>query len=267
MTAEKAFETIIYQQEGPVARVTLNRPVVHNAFNSAMIEELIRIFTSISNDKSVRVVVFGGSGKSFCAGADLNWMREIIKFSYEENLRDSNRVADMMEAINFCRKPVIAKVQGATLGGGTGLAAACDLVIASEAAFFSLSEVKIGLVPACIAPYVIARIGPGKARECFITGERLSALKAVQIGLATEVVSADKLDSRVNERVAEILNNGPEAIAEAKALVASVTGMPIAEAKKHTAEIIARLRISPEGQEGMDAFLSMRKPKWVVAND
>ena len=263
----KAFTTISFTEEGPIARVTLNRPDVHNAFNGAMIEEIIEVFTSIGNSKTIRVVVLSGAGASFCAGADLNWMREIIKFSFKENLRESKRVADMMEAVNFCPKAVIAKVQGATIGGGTGLIAACDLVIASEAAFFSLSEVKIGLVPACIAPYVIARVGPGKARECFITGERLPATKAVQIGLASEVVPAKLLDQRVEERVLEILKNGPEAVAEAKTLVATVPGMKIAKAKKYTAEMIARLRVSPEGEEGMDAFLNRRKAEWVVEGE
>ncbi len=263
MAKEKKFETLLYTEEGPVARVTLNRPEVHNAFNGTMIEELISVFNSLSNDKEIRVVVLGASGKSFCAGADLNWMREVIKYSFEENLRESNRVSDMMEAINYCPKATIARVQGATLGGGTGLIAACDLVLASENSFFSLSEVKIGLVPACISPYVIARLGPGKARECFITGERLSGEKAAKLGLASEVVQPENLDKRLEERISEILNSGPEAIAQAKTLVATVPGMPIAEAKKYTAEMIARLRVSPEGQEGMDAFLNRRKPKWV----
>lgn len=261
------FETVLYKEEGPVARVTLNRPAVHNAFNGTMIEELIKIFKAVGKSESLRVVVLESAGSSFCAGADLNWMREVITYSYKENLRESNLVADMMEAINFCPKAVIAKVQGATIGGGTGLIAACDLVIASEKAFFSLSEVKIGLVPACIAPYVIARIGPGKARECFITGERLPAAKAVQIGLATEVVPPELLDQRVEEKVREILNNGPEAVAEAKSLVATVPGMKFGKAKKYTASLIARLRVSPEGQEGMDAFLNRRKAKWVVDRD
>ena len=267
MINQQSYETLIYNEEGPIARVTLNRPRVHNAFNGAMIDEIINVFTSISNKKGIRVVVLSGSGQSFCSGADLNWMREVIKYSFEENLKESNRVADMMETVNFCPKAVIARVQGAALGGGTGLVAACDLVIASESAFFSLSEVKIGLVPACIAPYVISRIGPGKARECFITGERIPAAKAVQIGLATEVVAPECLDARVEARVSEILKNGPEAVSEAKTLVAVVTGMPIEKAKKHTAETIARLRVSPEGQEGMNAFLNKRKAKWVISRD
>jgi methylglutaconyl-CoA hydratase len=261
------YETLTFAQDGPVARITLARPEVHNAFNAAMIEELIDVFIRVTTAPDLRVVVLGGAGKSFCAGADLNWMREVIKYSFEDNLRESNRVSDMMQAIGYCPKAVIARVQGATLGGGTGLAAAADLVVASEGAFFSLSEVKIGLVPACISPYVIARLGPGRAKECFITGERLSAARAVQLGLATEVVAAEDLDQRVEERVDQILANGPEAVAQAKKLVAEVTGMPIARAKTFTAEIIARLRVSPEGQEGMDAFLNRRKPAWVVSRD
>ncbi len=259
------FETLKYSETNAVARITLNRPQVHNAFNATMVDELIRVYRELAAREDIRVVVLSGEGKSFCAGADLNWMREIIQYSYEDNLRESNLISDLMEAINFCPKATIARVHGATLGGGTGLAAACDLVIAAEPAFFSLSEVKIGLVPACISPYVIGRVGAMTARECFITGERIPASQAVRIGLATEVTTLEELDAAVEKRVSQILKNGPEAIAWAKELTALVPGMPISVAKKYTAEIIASLRVSDEGQEGMDAFLNRRKPNWVIS--
>ncbi len=257
------LETLKFTQEGSVAWVTLNRPKVHNAFNLTMVKELIALFRRLGGRSDVRVVVLGGEGKSFCAGADLNWMREIITYSYEQNLKESNLISDLMEAISFCPKATIARVQGATLGGGTGLAAACDLVIAADVAFFSLSEVRIGLIPACISPYIIARLGPAKARECFITGERVNGKEAMRIGLATECVPLDRLDPRVKELTAQILQNGPSAIARAKELVARVPKMSISVAKRYTAELIAAQRVGPEGQEGMDAFLSRRKPNWV----
>ena len=259
------LQTIRMESEGPVTRVTLNRPEVHNAFNLTMVKELIAAFRALARDASTRVVVLTGEGSSFCAGADLNWMREIISYSFEENLEESNLISDLMEAINFCPKATIARVQGATLGGGTGLAATCDLVIAADVAFFSLSEVRIGLVPACISPYIIARVGPMKARECFVTGERIPAHDAARIGLATECVPLEQLDGRVNERVSQILRNGPTAITRAKELVARVPTMPISVAKRYTAEVIAAQRIDAEGQEGIDAFLNRRKPKWVVS--
>jgi methylglutaconyl-CoA hydratase len=259
------LQTIRLESEGAVARVTLNRPDVHNAFNLTMVEELIAAFRALAREPDIRVIVLTGEGTSFCAGADLNWMREIISYSFEENVKESNRISDLMEAINFCPKATIARVQGATLGGGTGLAATCDLVIAADVAFFSLSEVRIGLVPACISPYIIARVGPTKARECFITGERIPAQRAAEMGLATECIPLEQLDGRVDERVSQILRNGPTAITRAKELVARVPTMPISVAKRYTAEVIAAQRIDAEGQEGMDAFLNRRKPNWVVS--
>jgi methylglutaconyl-CoA hydratase len=257
------YKTLDYQADGPVARVTLNRPEVHNAFNGAMVEELIQVFGACAAEKYVRIIILGGNGKSFCAGADLKWMSAVIQYSYEENLRESNRISDLMDMINSCPKVTIARVQGAALGGGAGLSSACDFVMAAEEAFFSLSEVRIGLVPACISPYVIARLGPARAREYFISGERISGSRAAQTGLATEAVPASDLDRRIEERTREIMKSGPEAIIKAKELVARVPGMARAEAKTYTAEMIAALRVSPEGQEGMDAFLKQRQPKWV----
>jgi methylglutaconyl-CoA hydratase len=262
---QSKLQTIRLEPDGAVARVTLNRPDVHNAFNLTMVEELIAAFRALAREPDIRVIVLTGEGTSFCAGADLNWMREIISYSFEENVKESNRISDLMEAINFCPKATIARVQGATLGGGTGLAATCDLVIAADVAFFSLSEVRIGLVPACISPYIIARVGPTKARECFITGERIPAQRAAEMGLATECIPLEQLDGRVDERVSQILRNGPTAITRAKELVARVPTMPISVAKRYTAEVIAAQRIDAEGQEGMDAFLNRRKPNWVVS--
>ncbi len=262
-----SYETIQYCETGPVARITLNRPEVHNAFNGKMVDELVEVYTQAGHREDLRVVVLSGTGKSFCAGADLNWMREIVQYSYDDNLRESNLISDLMEAIDLCPKATIARVHGATLGGGTGLAATNDLIITSEPAFFSLSEVRIGLVPACISPYVIARVGIARARECFITGERIPAAAAVKIGLATEVTTPENLDDRVEARIRQILKNGPDAIAWAKKLARHIPGMPMSVTKKYTAEIIAGLRISDEGQEGMDAFLNRRKPRWVVDHD
>jgi len=256
------YETIKVETDRRVARITLNRPEVHNAFNYQMLLDLLDAFAKLGKDDDVRVVVLTGEGKSFCAGADLNWMREIIKYSYQENLAESNKVADLMEAIYTCKKPTIARVNGSAIGGGTGLVAACDIAVAAESAVLSLSEVKLGLVPACISPYVIRRVGESKAREFFLTGERLTAERALSAGLVNKVVPSKELDSAVEEIVGALLTSGPEAIATCKELLQRVPGRPISEVKGFTAEAIAKMRVSEEGQEGMSAFFEKRKPKW-----
>jgi methylglutaconyl-CoA hydratase len=256
------YKTIQVRSEGGIAHVTLNRPEVHNAFNSEMIRELRRAFGRIGEDGSVRVVVLTGAGKSFCAGADLNWMREVIKFSFEQNLQESLEIAELHHGIYSLSKPTIARVNGAAIGGGTGFMSACDIVIASEQAQFGLSEVKIGLVPAAISPYVLRRIGESRAREYFLTGERFGAQRAMEIGLVNIAVPAQKLDEKVSEVVSMLLSSGPEAIAKCKELIQKVPGMSFAEAKEFTARMIAELRVSREGQEGMASFLEKRKPKW-----
>jgi methylglutaconyl-CoA hydratase len=260
--ADQQVRTVIAAKEGKVLRLTMNRPQVHNALNSEMIRELAGAFDEAKHDPNVRLVILTGAGESFCAGADLNWMREIIRYSYDQNLRESRELAELMHSIYALPKPTIARINGAVIGGGTGLFSACDIVIASDRAKFGLSEVKIGLVPAAIGPYVIRRIGESAARELFLTGERFDAHRALEIGLVNKVVPHEALDEKVVEVVRLLLSSGPEAIARCKELLQKVPAMGLDEAKIYTAEMIAGLRVSPEGQEGMAAFLEKRKPKW-----
>ncbi|MGB8952116.1 MAG: enoyl-CoA hydratase/isomerase family protein [Candidatus Aminicenantales bacterium] len=260
---EKKYQTIILTRQGEVARIILNRPEVHNAFNSTMIREMQDAFRQAGDDAEIRVVVLTGMGKSFCAGADLNWMREVIQFSFEQNLEESMEIAELHHLIYTLPKPTIARINGTAIGGGNGFLSACDIGVASEEAKFGLSEVKIGLVPAAISPYVIRRIGESKAREYFLTGERFDAGRALEIGLINGIVPADKLDDTVDEIIRSLLSSGPEALASCKELIQKVPGMSFEEAKKFTARMIADLRVSAEGQEGMAAFLEKRKPKWL----
>ncbi|MBN2409757.1 MAG: enoyl-CoA hydratase/isomerase family protein, partial [Candidatus Aminicenantes bacterium] len=243
-------------------RITMNRPQVHNAFNATMIGDLTEAFRLAASDNGVRIVVLAGAGESFCAGADLNWMREIIRYSYEQNLKESLQIAELVKFIYELPKPTIARVNGAVIGGGNGLVSACDIVVASDKARFGLSEVKIGLVPAAIGPYVIRRIGESAAHALFLTGERIDARRALEIGLVNKVVPDADLDAKVGEIVRQLLSSGPEAIAKCKELLRRVPGLSLEEAKDYTAEMIARLRVSPEGQEGMASFLEKRKPRW-----
>jgi methylglutaconyl-CoA hydratase len=261
-----AYTTIKYYKDGQVGRVTFCRPEIHNAFNSTVITEMADVFRQIEKDDDIRVVVLTGEGKSFCAGADLNWMRSVITQSFEENLAESNALADLFYQIYTSKRPVVGQINGAAIGGGTGFVAVCDIAIAARTARFSFSEVKIGVVPACIGPYVIKKMGEGKARELFITGERMNAERAFEVGLVNKVVDDDLLDDEVNMLINSILSSGPEAVAMAKRLVSTVPMMSPGQFKPFTAEMIARLRISDEGQEGMDAFLTKRKPSWVPEN-
>lgn len=262
MTEDREFETITCFFEDKIATITLNRPEVHNAFNEVMIAELTEIFKKISEDDGVRVVVLTGNGESFSAGADLNWMKKMINFGYEQNLDDSLKLAELFYLMYSLPKPVIAKVNGAAIGGGTGLVAVCDIAIASEKAKLSLSEVKLGLVPACISPYVIRKVGEGRCREFFLTGERLTAKRAAELGLVNQAVPPEELDQAVQEKAAQLVSSGPEALAMCKELLKNVPGMEFERAKTYTADMIASMRISDEGQEGMNAFLEKRKPKW-----
>jgi len=258
-----SYKTIECKIEEGVAYVTFCRPDVHNAFNDTVIYEMTDLFNKLNDEKKLRAVVLTGEGKSFCAGADLNWMKRVITQSFEENLKESNALADLFAMIYNFRCPVIGKINGAAIGGGVGFVSVCDIAIAAETAVFSFSEVKIGLVPACIGPYVVKKIGEGKAREFFITGERMKAGKAFKIGLINNCVENDRLDETVDELLKMIKSSGPEAVAVAKQLVSSVPNMSESEYKPFTAEMIARLRISDEGQEGMNSFLQKKKPKWV----
>lgn len=262
MTAEKNCETISYSFKDKIATVTLNRPEVHNAFNEVMIAELTEIFRKTSEDELVRVVVLTGNGKSFSAGADLNWMKKMINYSYEQNLDDSIKLAELFYLLYSLPKPIIARVNGTAIGGGTGLVAVCDIAIASENAKFSLSEVKLGLVPACISPYVIRKVGEGRCREFFLTGERLTAKRALESGLVNQVVPLEELDQAVQEKTDQLISSGPKALAMCKELLKNVPGMSFEKAKTYTADMIASMRIGDEGQEGMNAFLEKRKPKW-----
>jgi methylglutaconyl-CoA hydratase len=256
------FETVTYQKDRRLARVTFCRPKVHNAFNGTVITEMAQVFSLIEKDDDVRVVVLTGEGKSFCAGADLNWMRAVIDRSFEENLAESNALADLFWQIYTCKRPIIGAINGAAIGGGTGFVAVCDIAVAARSAVFSFSEVKIGVVPACIGPYVIKKMGEGKTRELFITGERMKAERAYEVGLVNKVVEDDQLEAEVERLATFILTSGPEAVAMAKKLISQVPGMTPEQFKPYTAEMIAQLRVSQEGQEGMDAFLNKRRPRW-----
>ncbi len=256
------YKTILLEMEHSVAKIIFNRTEVHNAFNSVLLTELDDALEEVKNDKSIRIVILTGKGKSFCAGADLNWMKEIINYTFKENLKESFHIAEIMHKIYSIPKPTIAMVNGAAIGGGTGFVSACDIVVASERAKFSLSEVKIGLVPAAISPYVIRKIGENKAREYFLTGVRITAEKACDLGLVNQVVPHEELSQKVDEIVSLLMDSGPEAVANCKELIMNVPRLDWDEVKDFTANMIANLRVSDEGQEGMTAFLEKRKPVW-----
>ncbi len=258
------YETLKFERDDSVSRITFTRPEIHNAFNSTMIDELHDVFERLHKDKRVRVIVLTGEGKSFCAGADLNWMRAVKDYTFEKNFSESIKLAEVFHLIYTCPKPVIGRINGAAIGGGTGFVAVTDIAIAASTAVFSFSEVKIGVVPACISPYVVKRVGEGKAREFFLTGERLTAKRALVAGLINHVVEPDVLDSAVNKMIAQILSSGPEAIKCCKDLLAAISDQTMSDAKTYTARVIAELRKSDEGQEGMDAYLNKRMPKWVT---
>ncbi len=262
MFTEKVLETIKYTIKEKVAWITLNRPQVHNAFNETMIRGLLTLYNDLGQMDNVRVVIITGEGKSFCAGADLNWMGGVIKYSFERNRDESLQLAELFYTMYSFPKPTIAMVNGVAIGGGAGLVAVNDLVIVSDQAKFSLSEVKIGLVPACISPYVIRKVGENRSRELFLTGERIDAQKAYNFGLANQVVVHNKLKQSVNQRILQLISSGPNALTICKDLLEKVPLMSLEEAKKYTAESIAALRVSDEGQEGMKAFFEKRKPEW-----
>ena len=250
------------RRDGPIERLTLNRPDVRNAFNEDVIAELTRWAESIAGDRDVRAVVLAGAGKLFCAGADLTWMSKTAAYTSEDNERDAAAAAAMFRAIDTLPVPVIGRIHGAALGGGAGLAAVCDIVVADEQAVFAFTEVKLGILPAVISPFAVAKIGRSAARELFLTGMRFDAARAKEIGLVHAVVPATELDATVDRYINEILAAGPEAIAAAKALIARVWSAPPAEVPTITAHAIATRRVSAEGQEGMKAFLEKRRASW-----
>ena len=263
MTLTTDYTTLeLAVNEDKVATVTLNRPDLHNAFNEVLIAELTKCFLELGREENVRIIILTGSGKSFCAGADINWMKSMIGFSYEENIQDSQNLADMFKVINECPKPVIGRINGAAFGGGVGLAAVCDIAVAVENAKFSFSEVKLGIIPAVVSPYVLAKIGPGHARKLFITGERFDANNAAEIGLVHRVVQPDNLDESVNDIIKNLLANGPGAMKEVKSLIANWSELDRENFRTFTVEKIAELRTGEEGKEGLQAFLDKRKPSW-----
>lgn len=260
-----AIETTI---QGVVARITLNRPAVHNAFDDALIAELTAELKRVERDQTVRHVVLTGAGKTFSAGADLNWMRSMAAASEDENRADSLRLAELLRTLNFLSKPTVARVNGAAYGGGIGLIAACDIAVGVTDAKFCLSEVKLGLVPATIAPYVVAAIGGRQARRLFLNAEIISGTEAMRIGLLHQCVDHAELDDAVDKQLHYMAKGGPAAQHEAKLLALRSAGMQ-QELAQHidadNADLIARVRVSNEGQHGISAFLDKRKPDWVGA--
>ncbi|MEK9845558.1 enoyl-CoA hydratase/isomerase family protein [Thalassospira sp.] len=246
-----------------VATITLNRPDIHNAFDDVLIADLTGKIETLDADPLVRVIILTGAGKSFSAGADLNWMKRMAGYSHAENLADSRALAKLMKVLNFASKPTIALVNGAAFGGGVGLAACCDIVIASDRASFCLSEVKLGLIPAVISPYVVEAIGVNQARRYFLSAERFNAETAKQIGLVHEIVAGNELTARGNEVANILLANGPAAMHAAKDLIYAVANKPISDAViDDTAHRIADQRASDEGREGVGAFLEKRPANW-----
>jgi methylglutaconyl-CoA hydratase len=249
------YKTLLVEDSGGVLSVTLNRPEVHNAFNDELIAEAIDLFGGDAV-RNARAVVLRGSGTNFCAGADLNWMSRMVRYTREENVRDSALLAKMYALINECPAPVVGRIQGAAIGGGVGLVAVCDVAVAARDAKFGLSEVKLGILPAVISPYVIAKIGQTHARALFLTGERFDAERALRIGLVHAI--ADDVDHVIKQ----LLTSGPEAVRECKKLIAHVAGHDLADAIPYTIEAIAARRVSEEGQAGMQAFLKKEKAPW-----
>ena len=259
------FQTLTLSFEDSVASVTLNRPDVRNAFNETMIADIAQAFHDLGERQEVRAIVLAANGPAFCAGADLNWMKKMAGYTYEENRADAARLAHMLRTLYLCPKPVVVKVQGDCYAGGMGLVAACDIVVAAEQVNFCLSEAKLGLIPATISPYVIKAMGENASRRYFLTAERFSAQEAHRIGFAHEVVPAGVLDAKVDEIVKALVNNSPNAVKEAKRLVQDVAAMPLTEALvAETAQRIADIRSSDEGKEGVRSFLEKRKPDWLA---
>lgn len=245
-----------------VASVTLNRPEIRNAFDAQLIAELTQVFTELDASKNVRLAVLSGNGKSFCAGGDINWMRAMKAYSHEENIADSKKLAEMFATIQRFSAPLIGVVHGAAMGGGSGLAAVCDFVIAEQDTKFAFSEARIGIVPSVISPYVIEKIGASAARAYFLSGASFDAATAYNMGLAHRVVAADMLEKTKEDVIGDFLLAGPEASLLGKALIRSIIGNIPANITELTMQTIAGARISDEGQEGMSALLEKRKPKW-----
>jgi methylglutaconyl-CoA hydratase len=256
-----SHKTLLVEDRDGIVTLTLNRPEVHNAFNDELIAEAIEVFDGIARG-GARAVVLKGSGANFCAGADLNWMSRMVSYTREENVRDSAQLAKMYAVMNECPVPVVGRIQGAAIGGGVGLVAVCDVAICAPDSKFGLAEVKLGILPAVISPYVIGKIGETHARALFLTGERFDAERALRIGLVHRV--AQDLDAAVEETVKQLLGSGPEAVRACKQLIAHVAASDLTEAIPYTIEAIATRRTSEEGQQGMKAFLDKRKAPWTA---
>jgi methylglutaconyl-CoA hydratase len=257
-----SYKFLSFHRDGAVEHITLNRPEVRNAFNAEMIGELSAWAARASADRSLRAVVVAGAGSAFCAGADVQWMARTVSYTREQNLRDASAASEMFMAMDRLPVPLIGRIQGAALGGGSGLAAVCDIVVAEEAAVFGFTETKLGILPAVISPFVLAKVGRSAARELFLTGRRFPASRAREIGLVHEIVPAGQLDAAVRAHVREVLTAGPEAIAAAKALIRAIWSRTAEEAAALTAQALAERRVSAEGQEGLKAFLEKRAPAW-----
>lgn len=251
-----------------VATITLNRPEIHNAFDDELIQLLNETLERLAGDKKIRALVLAARGKNFSAGADLNWMQRVASYSEEQNRDDAAKLAAMLNRLDSFPAPTIARVQGAAFGGAVGLVSCCDIALASQRASFCLSEVRIGLLPATISPYVINAIGARQARRYFVTAERFSAQSAREMGLVAEVCAEGELDLAVQKLINTILNNGPRAVAMAKGLALSMSNRVIDQAlQDQTSALIAQVRVSDEGQEGLSAFLQKRAPEWMLADD
>ncbi len=250
---------------GAVASVTLNRPDVRNAFNDEVVLEVTAAFKDLGARADVRCIVLAANGTAFCAGADLRWMRSMADYTREQNLEDAGRLAEMMRTVYECPKPTIARIQGDVYAGGTGLVAACDIAVSVDTAHYCLSEVKLGLLPSTISPYVIRAMGARAAQRYFLTAERFSAAEALRIGFVHEVVTADALDAKVAELAQALVKAGPAAVKACKKLVQDVAGHDITpELVAMTVASIADVRVSPEGREGLQSFVNKRKPNWII---
>jgi len=256
------YEYLRIRTDEAVTTVSLARPDSHNALNANLIGELTRVFDDLAGDEGVRVVVLAGEGRSFCAGADVGYMRDTADLSYEQNLEDAGRLGAMFRAVDECPKPVVAKIRGAAMGGGAGLVAAADVAVADEGARFAFSEVRLGIAPATIAPFVVRKIGASHARSLFLTGERFGAARAREIGLVHESVPSADLDTAVEEKVGRLLQGGPQAQAAVKALLRQLESVEPMDAPGLMSRLISELRSGEEGQEGLAAFLEKRGPRW-----
>lgn len=256
------YKTLVCSKKGDTVIVSLNRPEVHNAMDEVLMDELTKCFKDLGKDASVKAIILTGTGRSFCAGADLTWMKRMVDFSKEENRKDSKILREMYETIYSCPKPVIGRINGSAFGGGIGLLAVCDITITTYEITFAFSEVKLGIIPAVISSFVASRMTPAAMRRLFITGERFDSTIAHEVGLIDLLVPPEKFDAAVDFCVEQVRSSGPATVKEVKLLVKNLIEMDRKKYKEFTVEKIAELRVSKEGQEGINAFLEKRKPRW-----